>query len=174
MTPEANAAAVAQGEEVELDVRTGDGGTVMRWSVANRADTDVTVRSVAAVYAVDAAEPVRMLRHGYQSWSPTGAATLGHDADPSTRADLPFLQAVHHADQRTVVAPGELRSEWLTVLADLHGGIVVGGFDGAGLVLVVRDRRPWFLVEVTSSERTPSPALDHFQAETGAEKLGRL
>ena len=72
--------------EVELDVRTGDGGTVMRWSVANRADTDVTVRSVAAVYAVDAAEPVRMLRHGYQSWSPTGIATLGHDADPSTSA----------------------------------------------------------------------------------------
>jgi hypothetical protein len=107
--------------EVELDVRTGEGGTLMRWSVTNRADTDVNVRSVAAVYAVDAVEPVRMLRHGYQSWSPTGLATLGHDADPSTHADLHFLQAVHHADQRTVVAPGELRSEWLTVLADLHG-----------------------------------------------------
>jgi hypothetical protein len=118
--------------EVELDVRTGEGGTLMRWSVTNRADTDVNVRSVAAVYAVDAVEPVRMLRHGYQSWSPTDLATLGHDADPSTHADLHFLQAVHHADQRTVVAPGELRSEWLTVLADLHGAIVVGGFDGAG------------------------------------------
>jgi hypothetical protein len=118
--------------EVELDVRTGEGGTLTRWSVTNRADTDVNVRSVAAVYAVDAVEPVRMLRHGYQSWSPTGLATLGHDADPSTHADLHFLQAVHHADQRTVVAPGELRSEWLTVLADLQRAIVVGGFDGAG------------------------------------------
>jgi alpha-galactosidase len=118
--------------EVELDVRTGDGGAVMRWSVANRADTDVHVTSVSAVYAVHAMEPVRMLRHGYQSWSPTGVATLGHDADPSTRADLPFLQAVHHADQRTVVAPGELRSEWVTALADAGGDIVVAGFDGAG------------------------------------------
>jgi hypothetical protein len=33
--------------------------------------------------------------------------------------------------------------------------------------VVVRDRRPWFLVEVKSSERTLSPALDHFQGETG-------
>lgn len=34
--------------------------------------------------------------------------------------------------------------------------------------LVVRDKRPWFLVEVKRSDRTLSPALAHFQEQTGA------
>ena len=63
---------------------------------------------------------LRMFRHGYQSWSPTGVATLGVDVDPSTIADLELLQAGHHADQRRVPT-GELRSELVTVLADAAG-----------------------------------------------------
>lgn len=35
--------------------------------------------------------------------------------------------------------------------------------------LVVRDRKPWFLVEVKTSDTRLSPALAHFQKETGAE-----
>ena len=35
--------------------------------------------------------------------------------------------------------------------------------------VVVRDGKPWFLVEVKKSETKLSPALAHFQAETGAE-----
>ena len=57
---------------------------------------------------------------------------LGVDVDPSVRADFPFLQAVHHADQRRA-RPGELRSEWVTVLADGWGpgdAAVLLGFDG--------------------------------------------
>jgi hypothetical protein len=34
--------------------------------------------------------------------------------------------------------------------------------------LVVRDRKPWFLVEVKRSDATLSPSLAHFQRETGA------
>jgi len=34
--------------------------------------------------------------------------------------------------------------------------------------LVVRDRKPWFLVEVKQSDRALSPALGHFQAQTDA------
>jgi uncharacterized protein len=34
--------------------------------------------------------------------------------------------------------------------------------------LVVRDRKPWFLVEVKSSDTTLSPSLAHFQAQTKA------
>src|SRR5688572_19968411 len=80
------------------------------WSVANASDRSVRVRSVAVVFAVvGAVEPVRLFRHGYQSWSPTGVATLGVDRDPSTVADFEFLQAAHHADQRRA-ADGELRS----------------------------------------------------------------
>jgi predicted AAA+ superfamily ATPase len=35
-------------------------------------------------------------------------------------------------------------------------------------LLIVRDRQPWVLVEVKQSERTLSPALAHFQRQTGA------
>jgi hypothetical protein len=34
--------------------------------------------------------------------------------------------------------------------------------------LVVRDRKPWFLVEVKLSDRVLSPGLGHFQRQTGA------
>jgi len=34
--------------------------------------------------------------------------------------------------------------------------------------LVVRDRKPWFLVEVKMSEKTLAPSLIHFQAQTKA------
>jgi len=103
------------------------------WSLANRGDRAVSVRSVAVVaHLADAAAPLRMFRHGYQSWSPSGVAILGVDSDPSERADLPFVQGVYHADSRRV-RPGELRSEWCTVLADAGAGSnrhVVLGFDG--------------------------------------------
>ena len=51
---------------------------------------------------------------------------------PPVRAGFPFLQAVHHADQRRA-GPGELRSEWVTVLADgwaPDDAAVLLGFDG--------------------------------------------
>jgi alpha-galactosidase len=100
------------------------------WRVANRGDRPLAVRSVALVYAVEATAPIRMFRHGYQSWSPTGVATLGVDVDPSTIADLELLQAAHHADQRRA-QEGELRSELVTVLADASGpSTVLLGFDG--------------------------------------------
>jgi len=34
--------------------------------------------------------------------------------------------------------------------------------------LVVKDRKPWFLVEVKVGERSLSPALAHFQSQTKA------
>jgi len=116
---------------VEVTIELHDTG--LDWSIANRADRAVRVRSVSLVYGVAGARgPVRMLRNGYQSWSPSSVAVLGEDVDPSTLADLPFIQAVHHADQRTA-RPGELRSEWVTVLADgprATDAAVLLGFEG--------------------------------------------
>ena len=116
---------------IEVTMELHDTG--VDWSVATRADVPVQVRSVALVYAViGAGGPVRMFRNGYQSWTPSSVAVLGVDVDPSVRADFPFLQAVHHADQRRA-RPGELRSEWVTVLADGWGPAdtaVLLGFDG--------------------------------------------
>jgi len=101
------------------------------WVVANRGDVAVRVRSVSLVFGLaDAREPVRMFRNGYQSWSPSGVATFGLDVDPSTTARFEFLQAVHHADQRLVGSPEELRSEWVTLLADADADVVLVGFAG--------------------------------------------
>jgi alpha-galactosidase len=116
---------------LEVAVHLGDGadGWAHRlvWSVTNRSDQPQAVRSVAMRCSLDGAglRP-RMFRQGYQSWSPTGMATFGVDVDPSTVADLEFLQAVHHADQRTAMA-GELRAEGVTALvADPADGIDAG------------------------------------------------
>lgn len=115
---------------LEVAVESGGGGPGAIGSIANRSDRPVRVRSVALVFRVDGVTgPLRMFRNGYQSWSPTGVATFGVDVDPSTRADFEFLQAVHHADQRRAL-DGELRSEWVTVLADASGGApVLVGWD---------------------------------------------
>jgi alpha-galactosidase len=99
------------------------------WSLVNRGDRAVPVRSVAIVHAVtDVAGPLRMLRQGYQSWSPTSVATFGVDHDPSlTPGSIEMVQGIYHADQRRA-EPGELRSEWVTVLQD-DAGPVLAGFD---------------------------------------------
>ena len=114
-----------------LEVRVDPTASGVAWSVANRGDVPVRIRAVALVYRlVHDGAPVRMFRNGYQSWSPSTTGVLGVDADPSLRADLEFLQAVHHADQRRA-RPGELRSEWVTVLAGAPGTPpLLVGFDG--------------------------------------------
>ena len=118
---------------IEVTMELHDTG--FEWSVANRSDRAVRIRSVALVYAVaGAGGPLQMFRNGYQSWSPSGVAVFGVDVDPSIRADFPFLQAVQHADQRRA-RPGELRSEWVTVLADGWGpddtAVLLGFASGA-------------------------------------------
>ena len=107
-------------------------GSGFAWSVANRGEVAVQLRSVAVLLRLeDATEPVRMFRHGYQSWSPSGVAVLGRHQDPSQRADFPFIQGVYHADAQRV-PEGEIRSEWCTALADASPGghAVVLGFEG--------------------------------------------
>jgi alpha-galactosidase len=69
-----------------------------------------------------------MFRNGYQSWSSCGAARFGVDHDPSsTDGSLGFVRNIHHADP-AVVAPGELRSEMVTVLRAGEDDPVLVGF----------------------------------------------
>jgi alpha-galactosidase len=98
------------------------------WSIANRSDEPVRVRSVSLVFRVESAPaaPLRMLRNGYQSWTPSGVATFGIDTDPSRApGSFELVRAAHHADQ-AVAAPGELRSEWVTVVEGADGRVLVG------------------------------------------------
>lgn len=117
-----------------LEVVVSFTGAGVDWSVANGGETPVPVRAVSLVFdLVDAVAPVRAFRNGYQSWSPTAVATLDVDGDPSVLADYEFLQATQHADQRRA-RDGELRSEWVTVLADAgvagRSWPLLAGFDG--------------------------------------------
>ena len=92
--------------DARVDVRAADPDAVevewsladerLTWSVANRADEPVAVDAVAVVARLDpVVEPLRMLRHGYQSWSPTGVATFGVDQDPTRRAGVRSLPDRH-------------------------------------------------------------------------------
>jgi len=117
---------------VVVETAQDSDGQRFQWRLANRSDRPVAVRSVAFVFKLSASGPVRMWRHGYQSWSPTGVARLGVDRDPSVHSGIEVLRAAHHADQRMVGDPYELRSEWVTVLVDDSGPVVMVGFQGSG------------------------------------------
>ena len=106
-------------------------GEAVRWSVANAGDEPIAVDAVALGWRIHEADrPLRMFRHGYQSWSPSGVAVLGIDRDPSrARGSLAMARGVHHADA-AVAGPGELRSEWVTVLGAGIQAPVLVGFDG--------------------------------------------
>ena len=103
----------------------------LTWSLANRSDVPVAVDAVAVVARLDPVlEPLRMLRQGYQSWSPTAVATFRVDQDGSRAEGVRSLPiGMHHADW----APSEvdeLRSELVTALRDDAGAVVVAGFLG--------------------------------------------
>ena len=105
---------------------------VLVWSVANRSDGPVRVRRARVDMTVaDTTAPVRMWRNGYQSWSPCDTAIVGHDRDPSTLS--PAFESYHgayHADQR-VALDGEIRSEWVTVIADDTTAVALGAIGGS-------------------------------------------
>ncbi len=118
---------------LEITIESGSFPT-FSWAVANRGDRSVRVRSISIVFVLaDLVEPLRLFRHGYQSWSPSSVVTFGVDVDPSTLAGSEFMQAAYHADQRQV-AGDELRSELVVLLRDAgvrsDGQPVLLGFDG--------------------------------------------
>lgn len=116
------------------DEHRSGAGAVERWSwwVARADDTPAPVRAVRLVFRVlDVTGRLRMLRHGYQSWSPTDVAVFGEDRDRSLAAgSMDWLRAINQADQRMVTHPDELRSEWVTVLIDDDDVPLLVGFDG--------------------------------------------
>jgi alpha-galactosidase len=168
----------------------------LTWSVANRGDAPVAVDAIAIVLGLDALEPLRVLRHGYQSWSPTAVATFRVDQDP-TRADgvrsLPI--GMHHADWQPAEVD-ELRSELVTALRDATGAVLVAGFLGGdehdgtfrvrpargdpdrievwveaflgGAVLQPAERRELHPVSFADGEVDASPLLEAWAAELGA------
>ncbi|MEQ1788724.1 MAG: glycoside hydrolase family 36 protein, partial [Acidimicrobiales bacterium] len=165
--------------------------------VANRSDGPVAVDAVALVAVVDPVqEPLRVLRHGYQSWSPTAVATFRVDQDPTHHEGVRSLPiGMHHADWDPA-EDGELRSELVTALRDDTGALLVAGFlggwehdgtfrvrsarDGSdgielwieaflgGAVLQPGERRELHEVTFAEGEGDPSPLLEAWAGALGA------
>jgi alpha-galactosidase len=124
-----------------VEVRASEPGAVevewapsaegIAWWLANASDAAVVVEAVALVARLDdVVEPLQVLRHGYQSWSPTSVATFRVDQDPSRAEGARSLSVgMHHADW-AVAEPDELRSELVTALRDASGDVIVAGFLG--------------------------------------------
>ena len=184
-------------EPPALEVEWSAGDDLITWSATNRAAVPVAVEALALVGRVEGAvEPLRVLRHGYQSWSPTAVATFRVDQDP-TRAEgvrsLPI--GMHHADW-SPAEDGELRSELVTALRDDTGSVLVVGFlggwehdgtlrvrcarDGSdgielwieaflgGAVLQPGERRELHEVSLAEGEGDPSPLLEAWAGVLGA------
>ena len=110
------------------------GANAERWSwwIARDDAAPQAIRSASMVFrVVDVAGRLRMLRHGYQSWSPSDVAVFGEDQDRSRiPGSIELIRAINQADQRVVEVEDELRSEWLTVLVDDANEPVLVGFEG--------------------------------------------
>jgi alpha-galactosidase len=104
-------------------------GEHVRWSV--EATRPVELDAVGLVWdAGPVAAGARMFVHGYQSWAPARTMRLGVDTDPSAEPRaLPLVRAAFHADPAPA-APGELRSEQVTVLATAGERLGCVGFAG--------------------------------------------
>ncbi|GIU84499.1 MAG: hypothetical protein KatS3mg008_1274 [Acidimicrobiales bacterium] len=125
---------------------------LIAWELTNAESAAVRVRAVRLVFQVEHAGPLRMFRHGFQSWSPCGVAVVGRDLDPSTVGYVPsLLRGMHHADQEPA-GEEELRSELVTLLADGSGGIWCLGFLGGS--------RHDGTFRVTATEEGPELAVE--------------
>ena len=187
-------------EAVEVEWSFADDRII--WSVANRSDAPMAVDAVALVGRLEhVVEPLRVFRHGYQSWSPTAVATFRVDEDPSRLEGVRSLVlGMYHADQGRAEA-GELRSELVTALRDDVGSVAVLGFlggadhDGTFRVRPARDgsegievwieaflggarleageRRSLHDVALSEGEGDPSALLEGWATELGAAASAR-
>jgi alpha-galactosidase len=104
-----------------VSVTIGGDDRTLSWSVtADGGPVSLDALAVEWDLGEPPGAPV-MFCHGYQSWAPARARHLGVDVDPSRApGSVPLVRAAYHADPG-VAAPGELRSEQVTVL-DLGEG----------------------------------------------------
>jgi hypothetical protein len=98
------------------------------WRVANGADTARSLDRARVVLRLPLAAPVRVLRHGWQSWSPSDRVGLATVADPGGPDTLPFAAEVYLGDAAPVT-DGTVRSSLVTVL-EHGGGVLLAGFLG--------------------------------------------
>ena len=168
----------------------------LSWSVANAADEPLAVDRVQLHLRLDVPPGVaeRAFLHGWQSWSASGDVVVGEHDDPALDERAPgLLRAMHNADP-SPPAPGEARSELVTVVAagdtqlclgfdggDRHdgsfrlrpdGSIVVEAWLG-GAVLAPGEERALHDVAVTAGDDSPV-LLDAWAAWAGRRSAARV
>jgi alpha-galactosidase len=125
-----------------IDVAAEARNAAVRWTITNTTSSVLTPERVALRWRIRPNGRLRMLCNGWQSWSPSGGATVGVDRDLSIADRIPApVRAAFHADA-AAVDEGQLRSEVVTVVADDHEAWCIG-FDGGdrhdGTIRVTRD-----------------------------------
>jgi alpha-galactosidase len=175
---------------VTIEAAPGDDG-IVRAAIVNDTVAAVAVDRVGLRWRLRTRGRVRLLRHGYQSWSPTGGSILGVDEDPSRGSHVgPLVRGTYHADPAPA-APGELRSELVTLLADDEGAVCLGFSGGdrhdgtfrvregeivaeayfGGALLAAGERRELHAVRVEGGD--PTALLERWAAWAGRTSSAR-
>ena len=76
--------AISHDRHLRVEYSAESDGTV-RWAVANEQRVAASIERVALRFQLRTRGRVRVFRHGYQSWSATGVATLGADTPAGRR-----------------------------------------------------------------------------------------
>jgi alpha-galactosidase len=137
--------------EVALSARLEHaiGGTMIHVAIANRGDVpiglDAALLEVATGIAPDA--PAKFFKHGYQSWSGSGAVDLGAAASRShPRDSAHFIARLNHQSEstRTAEFPEMLISELFTIVESpsLAERIMVGFVGAASALTAITVRSP--------------------------------
>jgi alpha-galactosidase len=105
--------AVAVGQPLTMD----DGGETVAWTAGPlRQKVDVgAIRLSVHLDHDGGGAPVRIFKHGHQSWSWSGAVVLGDHEDPARRGAPWLVRAIYEADPEPADA-GEVRSEGAVVI----------------------------------------------------------
>ncbi len=138
------------GGDLELAIRREDHKTAatVYGTLRNRSARPIYVESVefGLVFQGHGHQDLRFLRHGWQSWSPTGVRSLSNDGEKDFPSG-PWLRGMYHCQPES--RPGWHESEILTLV----GGMVAGPFC---LVGVLETGRAFGVVRMRPGARSPA------------------
>ncbi|WP_018128985.1 glycoside hydrolase family 36 protein [Haladaptatus paucihalophilus] len=109
--------------ELRLELDTHPSGVVVTMELENESETAVTVDSFRIAGGnVEFGSDARVYRHGYQSWTPTGALPVGERFPPENEDAAPMMY--------DLATDGETRtSNYVTAVADGSRSLTLGFLD---------------------------------------------
>lgn len=143
LTPAVSGETFATAREIALSARLEHalGGTIIHVALANRGDAPIRLDAVLfeAATGIALGAPAQFFKHGYQSWSSSGAVDLARTASRAHPRDgAHFITRLNHQSEPTRSAefPEMLTSELFTVVeSPTLGERITVGFVGAASAL---------------------------------------